>query len=450
VPRSSQAAFAHFLRPPIRKYLAPRAFCRFEKSVIPWRKVPSFIFAVCAFAVLALRAQTDKPVLPDPLGVRAALAAAEKQHADTYAASKFAEAIVASRAGLGLADRSGTLADQVQFIRHLAYDYWLMGDNDSAIEYSQRLLDCAELLGDNRLRAQSHRYLSQVYETMDDDARARSHADSALRFAQLAGDEDVRIYALTSVGLSEARARHYDAALRAFEESRTYWEKQRRPWNAVNSLVNLADVIAARGDLPAALQRYEEILAARVQNNDRSGQVRAVAAIANLLRRLGRADEALPRLVAARSLAEAIGSHRVLAEFYNSLAQVHEARGDFAAALATERLAANERNQLASDRARLRSSELEARLELLQKQEAINQLRSAVAVNEARLRTTAADLAQVRSFRIAVIDGVAAFAVIVAAAYLVWRYRARSKRLHAAVAKALQAAPLGELPPPGP
>ncbi len=413
--------------------------------MISWRQFSRLVIATLALGAVALRAQPPAPAeVPDPLGVRDALANAEKEHRDTYAASKFAEAITAARGGLALSERAGTLADQIQFIRHLAYDYFLMGDTDSAIEYSQRLLECAELQDDNRIRAQSHRYLSQIYDAMEDDARARAHAEKALHFAQLAGDEDVRIYALTVVGQSEARARHYGAALRAFEECHAYWVKQRRPWNAVNSLVNIADVAEARGDLAGALKRYEEILAARIANKDLSGQVRAVSAIASLLRRLGRADEALPRLLATRALAESIGGHRILAEFYTTLAQVQEARRDFAAALASERLAAAERQQLSSDRARLRATELESRLDLLQKQQAIDQLRTQVAVNEARLRATASDLAQVRSFRIAVIDGLVVFGVIIVAGLIVWRYRVRTHRLHAAVASALNPRPAPE------
>lgn len=239
----------------------------------------------------------------------------------------------------------------------------------------------------------------------------------------------MRIYALTSIGLSDARAGRYDAALRAFEESRAHWQKQKRAWNVANSLVNIADVMDARGDLPGALKRYEEILAARIENKDRSGQVRAIAAIGGLLRRLGRAEEALPRLEAARPLAESIGSHRVLAEFYVSLAQVQEARKDFAGALATERRLADEREKLGSEGARLRATELEARLELVQKQQAIDQLHTIIAVNEAKVRMVNADLAQVRAFNIAVIDGVVALAVIAVSAWLVWLYRSRHKKL---------------------
>jgi lipase chaperone LimK len=176
--------------------------------------------------------------------------------------------------------------------------------------------------------------------------------------------------------------------------------------------------------------------------------VRAVSVIASLLRRLGRPGEALPRLVAVRSLAESIGGRRILSEFYASLAQTQEALGDYAGALATERLAATQHEQLTSERARLRSTELEARLDLLQKEQAIDQLRSTVAIHEARLREAAADLAHVRSFRIAILDGLAAFAVATLSGILVWRYRSRTKRLHAAALQALRSSsPIGDAPP---
>lgn len=413
----------------------------FHQKILPKPLRSLALVALFRYALPAVAA-------PDPRGVRDALANAEEQHRQAYVTSKFADAITAARGGLALAERAGTLPDQIQFVRHLAYDNWLMGDNDSALDYSQRLLDYAERLKDNRIRSQGNRYLSQIYETMQDNARALSHAKLALQFAQLAGDEEVRIYALTAVGESEACAHHYDAALRAFEECHTYWQKHSRPWNAINSLTNLADVAEARGDLPAALKSYEEIVPARIASKDPSGQVRAVAAMANILRRLGRNDEALARLTATRSLAEMTGGHRILVEYYESLAQAQEAAHDFPAALASARLAATEREALTSERARLRATELEARLELLQKQEAIAQLRTTVAVNEAHLRAAVANLAQARSFRIAVIDGTVAIIVVSLATWIALRYRARTKRLQAAVSKAVQASsPKNDFPP---
>ena len=404
--------------------------------MVNWRRITLATVCVLMANAVALRAQptlitSQRPVLPpqEAAATRQTLDTAEKQHRDAYQATKFADAIAAARGGLALADQAGTLADQLQFVRHLAYDYWLMGDNDSAIEYCQRVLEAADRLNDDRTRSQAHRYLSQIYGTLGDDRRAREHADTALRFAQLAHDDDVRIYALTEVGSAEARAKHYDAALKIFEECHAYWEKQKRPWNAVNSLVNIADVAEARGDLAGALKRNEEILAARVKSNDLSGQARTAVNLSGLLLRLRRPDEAFARLTTIRPLAESIGSHRILSEFYSSLSLAQEARKDIAA-VATERLAAAEREELVSERARLRAEELEARLQISQKQAAIEQLIRTLSRRQSEIQLLETERVDAQTLRRALFGGLGLtvlFVVIIVVQQ--WQLRATRRLL---------------------
>lgn len=95
---------------------------------------------------------------------------------------------------------------------------------------------------------------------------------------------------------------------------------------------------------------------------------------------------------------------------------------------------------MVTSRSRLRLPHAVAspRLDLLEKQQAIDHLRTTVAVTEASLRANAGDLAKVRSFRLAVIDGVVAFGVIAFAGWVVMRYRARTVRLQRAVSQALK------------
>lgn len=102
------------------------------------------------------------------------------------------------------------------------------------------------MLNDNRIRSQANRDLSQIYATMQDAEHARSNAERALHFAQIASEDEVRIYALTALGESEARPQHYDAAQSAFKDSHAYWPQHGRSWNAVNPLANLGDIAAAR------------------------------------------------------------------------------------------------------------------------------------------------------------------------------------------------------------
>ncbi len=380
----------------------------------------SGITALAAFAAVGRAATT--PTFNSAL--RTALDTAEANHKTAYANADFPAAIAFSRGGLEQAQQSGTITDQVPFIRHLAYDYWLMGDTGLAFDYSQRLLEFAGILNDMRLHSQGHRYLSITYETMGDTVNSRRHAEEALRYANLANDERIRVFALQAVGVCQVKSGELEAAERAFETGRTYWLSKNDRWNAANSLANIADIADARGDLTRALQLYEEIYATRVAVQDRRGQVRASSAMASLLRRLRRPDEALARLQNVRPLADTIGGHRILTEYYKNLAQVQEARGDFAAALSAERVSQAEHEELAGQRARLHAADIEARLDLMRKQQTISRLQ------RANNELNAADPVDGRMYLvwIGLIDAFFLLIVAAGAISLVLHYRRHAER----------------------
>lgn len=360
------------------------------------------------------------------------LAIAERRHEETYRAANYVEAIAVSLEALHLAERSGTLVDQAPFVRHLAYDYWLVGNNTSAIEYSQRLLDIASTLDDNRLRAQGHRYLAQIYNVLGETTLSRTHGENALRFATLTGDQALRMPALNTIALADAKAGAFDEAERKLTEIYAYWEKQGNRRSLANALANIADLAIARQDFPRALELYESILKTRTEIDDRRGQVRALSAVGGLLRRLDRADEAYARLTAMRAQAESIGDDRLMTEFFGVLAEVQEARGDFPAALASERLATVARERIASEAARLRAADLESRLAVVREQQEREKFDRALALREAELRAAAAEVARARSDRFALIDGILLVVVMVAAGWLVLRSRRHSHRVERA------------------
>lgn len=356
--------------------------------------------------------------------LRAALDTAEANHKAAYANADFPSAIAFSRGGLEQAQQGGNINDQVPFVRHLAYDYWLMGDTSLSFDYSQRLLEFAVILNDERLHSQGHRYLSITYDTMGDTLNARKHAEEALRHAKLTTDERIYTMALQALAVCQVKQGELDAAERAFEINRRYWEGKNDRWNAANTLANIADIADARGDLNRALFLYEEIYATRVAVSDRRGQVRALSAIASLLRRLHRPDEALTRLQIARPLADAIGGHRILAEYYKILAQVQEDRGDFAAALVAERVAQAEHEELSGQRARLHAADIEARLDLMRKQQTISRLQRANAEHGTR------DAVNGRRYLlwIGLIDAFFLIIVVVGAVSIVIHYRRHAER----------------------
>lgn len=403
---------------------------------------PARLFCVCALAALiapsrsalaqsgpeSLPASTAASAAPSATSLDATLATVEARHREFYRASDYPAAIAAARDGLALAEASGTLHQQAPFLRHLAYDYWLMGDSELALDYAQRVIETGDTLADPVLRAQGHRYLSITYGAMGDQPRARAQAETALRLAEQADDANLLAFTRQDLAISQAQAGELPAARRAFEEVRAYWERQGNRWNANNTLANLADLAEREGDLPGALALYEKIYAVRVELNDRRGQVRALSALASLLLKLSRPDEALARLTTARPLAESIGGHRLLAEFHGIVALTQEARRDFGAALAAERLATTAREQLATERARARAADLSERLDLAQKQRAIDTLVREKVVQHADLRTQQAELAHGRSLRFALFDGLLLIAIVFATIVLLQRMRLRAER----------------------
>lgn len=393
-----------------------------------------FLSCLLALAVFSPAGRAANPPTFNH-ALRTALDTAEANHKTAYANADFPAAIAFSRGGLEQAQQGGSITDQVPFIRHLAYDYWLMGDTSLAFDYSQRLLEFAGILNDERLHSQGHRYLSIIYDTMGDTPNSRKHAEEALRHAKLTSDERIYTFALQALAVCQVKQGELDAAERAFETNRRYWEGKNDRWNAANSLANIADIADARGDLARALLLYEEIYATRVAVKDRRGQVRALSAIASLLRRMHRADDALARLQIARPLADTIGGHRILAEYYKILAQVQEDRGDFAAALAAERVAQGEHEELAGQRARLHAADIEARLDLMRKQQTISRLQRTNAELGAR------DDINGRRYLlwIGLIDGFVLLLVVVGAVTLVIHYRRHAERqIEAAVRRSRQ------------
>ena len=324
------------------------------------------------------------------------LAAAESRHETAYRAADYPTAVAAALEGLGIAAQSASLRDQVPFLRHLAYDYWLIGDSELALDYSQRVLTAAEKLHDNTLRAVGHRYLGLAYFSMGNFAQSRPQTEEALRFAKASGDADVIASIKLHLGNELAKARDVAGARQLFEEVLAHWEKKGNPRNASNAQANLADLAEQQGDLPAAIALYEKIYAVRVEANDRRGQVRALCALAGLLVKTGRAEEASAKLATARPLVESIGGFRLLHEFHSSVAQVQEARGDYQAALVAERLAVAALQQVIGERARLHAADLAERLELSRHERTIAALTQEKDLQAAQLHAREAELARAR------------------------------------------------------
>lgn len=364
----------------------------------------------------------------------------EANHSKFYAEANYPLAVTAAMAGLARAEEIGNPTDQALFLRHLAYDHWLMGNSEPAIHYAQRLLDLAERQNSDANRSRAYRYLSQIYDTLGDGERARTNATASFAYADKAGDESLRVFAQQSIARCSLRARDFADARARLQKVYQYWQETGAQVNAANSLRDLADVDEAEGNTAAALAGYRRVIARLDALHDNRGLARALSRSAALLRKMGNTAEAMAQLERAQPLVTLIGGHTLQAEFQAELAATLEARGDFAGALAAERVAAHEREARADAQGQLRAADFEARRLLAQKQQALDRLAVEKNAQAADLRARDAELSRSHAVRIAIVGGSIAGALALGAIILAQRARLRAERRSLAESRTAQAA----------
>ncbi len=391
------------------------------------------------------RAITHSPQAPLPAeglstDYKAKMAAHSKRYHELYAKADLTAALAEARAGLALAQQAGNQRDEAEYLKAALYVSWLLGLSANGLDYGERLAAMAEQFNDDRLRSYTHRVIGSIFRQLGNVEQMRERTQLALTSAERAGDKLLQIAALNNLGNVALDAGDLATARRLHREVLAFREEKGYRWDAAGSLTNLGDVAARAGELPEALAFYQRALAIRTELNDHRGQVRSLREVGSVLRRLGRPDEALPLLVDARTRAEKIGGHELQGGVYAELALVHEARREFPEALALDRLAARERETLASERVRLQASELEARLTLGRQQQIIAGLDRDRQLQAAALRTRDAELSRSRTQRFGLVGVLVLGLVAVGALISRHRLKLSSERRILAEAQAAQAA----------
>lgn len=296
---------------------------------------------------------------------------------------------------LGMARATRTLAMTIRDPQNLQRLFRLAHE-------AQVLFDDA---GDDVGRAASRDFLSSIYEHVGDLNGALELGLDALSIARAAGDAARQGYALSSVGgilaasgETEAGVAHLEEALRLFEELGDL--------NGVGTICGrLSRILQETGETEAALdhaRRCDEVTDAT--GNDFFG-LTAMSVMGDIAQERGELEEAerlyraalervadeqtriivgattrvsLGRCLMRQGAMEAAGAvlnetlaqvsapvsivHRALT--HEALADLHEAREDFAGALQHLRDAAKLRERIAQQDARNRTAQLEARVEM--------------------------------------------------------------------------------------
>ena len=354
--------------------------------------------------------------------------ARERDRTRLYAEASYEKAIAASLQGYARAVELGSTEHQMLFLRHLAYDNWMLGNTENALDHGLRLLRLADQVGSVANRSRANRYLCQIYQTIKDPVRAKKYATAALADAELADHPNLRAFAHESIGLCAIEARDFPTARRELTAALNHWQATGGTITAFVVRRELGDLAIAEGDLAGALAIYEEVFNLSAPGGNPLSIARALDGIATLLRQMGRPAEAMVRLERARPLVAKVGGHPLRLEFFTELALTHEALGEFGPALAAQRTATEARDAMAGAQARVQAAEAESRHQLEIEEAAIDRLNIEKVTQSAQLRESEVELRRTRAVRTALITGALVTVAALAAILASQRARLRAER----------------------
>ena len=353
-----------------------------------------------------------------------------------------AAAVRHSREAVDLAERSGD--DLLRFNAYYGYalSFRSTGDYATAIDYLLRALVLANAGLSPRALASANGALGSCYETLGDLPRALAYKQRALDLAEKIGDQPaIGTYVHNLASLEETMG-NLAAARTGFTRALELAKVRGNRTEIADEQEELAILDLMEGRPAQALAALQPILAQRRTLRGRIKLTHTLGCIAECLLKLDRKSEALAAIEEARGYADAIESHGVRAATYRRLAAVHEARGDFAAALAAARREFAERDAIAGEAAQRRTAELQVQFDVARKNDELtrlaraNELQAAaararaaqLAQTAAELRASEAELARSRNFRLALAAAALAAAAVLGAIIFVQRTRIRSER----------------------
>lgn len=295
----------------------------------------------------------------------------------------YADGIAGARDGLARARALDDARLQIEFLYLLGRLHWNLTDYPESLENHLEELKLSEKVGDASLLARTHGGLGLTYLRYGRSKDALQHLEAGLEFARQAKDERMRGSLLNSLGNHHLAERDYTRAAAVFTAALEIRRATGNRRAIAETLTNLGLVADAQGDSPRALDYLGQALTTFEALKYRRYIANTHRRLARVLRNAGRADEALAHLATALQVAGTLNSAEVLADIHQESALTHEARGDYAAALAAQRAQAAATEQMRNEQDRRRVDELRARYEAGQREMQIALLRQEQALKDA-------------------------------------------------------------------
>lgn len=326
----------------------------------------------------------------------------------------FGRALEVHREALAIKQELGDPGEISGSLNNVGIALYRLGDYDGALEHLLEAMRLNEASEDSSGVAGSAANIGNIFQHLRQLDRAKEYYQRALDVHTQVGSLDGIAGAHLNLGNVCQLAEQLDEAESHYRQTLELARQLGGPGLESAALDNLGTIERHRGAPARALPLHRQALALREQVGVQQEIAISSQNIGLALLDLGRPDEARPPLERALALARECGAATVVKEVLSDLADVHQARGDFAAALGYARQAAEAREAYLNERSNDRVAELEARYQV----EARTRENDLLA-KENEIRRLEASRARLRANLILVVLAV----VLVAVVALLRRYR---------------------------
>jgi tetratricopeptide (TPR) repeat protein len=213
------------------------------------------------------------------------------------------------------------------------------GNFPKALEYYLKGLKIYEERGDAEGTAAAYGNIGSVYHDQRDHVKALDYYKKAFDIAEKLGDKNRSAIQLGNLGIVYSDLGEYDKALEYLLKALKLSEELKNKNMTGIWLGNIGTIYADQGDFPKALDYFLKALKIREELGNKSGMAKNLANIGTLYTFTGQfkeAEEYLKRSIEVNTEIGALDglwqSEESLSLLYDTIAKIHTAKGNYAAA----------------------------------------------------------------------------------------------------------------------
>jgi serine phosphatase RsbU (regulator of sigma subunit)/tetratricopeptide (TPR) repeat protein len=265
----------------------------------------------------------------------------------------------------------------------------VMGYYDEALSYYHRALELNKKTRDVRGIGASMHNIGILYQKIAKYEQALEYYNSALEYWKELGNKSGLASTLNSLGAVNELQGNYMEALRYYKEALTIFEESGSKFSIAIALHNIGSINIYLGNLNEAISNLQKAISFRESLGDKNGTASSLVVLAEAYNKTGKVNDAISTGKKGRALALESGSLSTIREAHNVLAEIYETNGYYKEALteyknykaAHDSMFNIESQQAIADmQEKYKSEEQKQQIELLQKENEIQNLYNSILI----------------------------------------------------------------------